>query len=206
MATPTTNYTTYDLAYYYADLKHIRRLSDEERQRLVTGLCPSSPEAFVVKQQLIESFLPLVKSFTIDLCPNMQYARFFPDLIGAANLQLVEAIHRANLSSIHETISYLLTCIRGAVYKALAQEENLIKVNSTVRKRVQEQGGPDATLLYHLSHVASIEHEMEWDNSDALQEPPMTPILPIEQAPALARAFLHEHKHILPKKRERSDV
>ncbi len=30
-----TNYTTYDQAYYYADLKRIPRLSEEERRHLL---------------------------------------------------------------------------------------------------------------------------------------------------------------------------
>jgi len=185
MATPITNYTTYDLAYYYADLKQVPRLSDEERRHLVSSLPPSSPvspEALQVKQRLIESYLPLAKYFAIDLCHNACYHRSLPDLIGEANLALVETVHRADLSSIHDVTSYLVACIRGGIYQAIAND-SIIKVSRKARKRAREQEGPDTTLLRNLYHVASLDKEMEWYNTDDLEEPKAAPILPTEQAP-----------------------
>ena len=65
MTTPITNYTTYDLAYYYADLRSLPCHSRDERQHLVTGLSAAHstpatlPEA-QLKQQVIESYLPFL--------------------------------------------------------------------------------------------------------------------------------------------------
>ena len=88
MATPITNYTTYDLKYYYADLRRLPRLSREERQHLVTGMLgdPISSTIPQVKHWLIESYLPFAKHLAIALCPPTLYQRLLPELIGAVNL------------------------------------------------------------------------------------------------------------------------
>ncbi len=84
MSIPITNYTTYDQAYYYADLKRLPRLSEEERRSLMTsGASADNPQLTTqIKHQLIESYLPLVKYFAIDLCPKSRYHRDLPDFIG----------------------------------------------------------------------------------------------------------------------------
>jgi hypothetical protein len=44
MATILTNYTTYDMAYYYRDTKRLPRLSKEEEYTLIASLAtPTSP-------------------------------------------------------------------------------------------------------------------------------------------------------------------
>ena len=77
MTQPITNYTTYDQAHYYADLKRLPHLSEEERRHLMTGLpTADDPQLNVqIKHQLIESYLPLAKYFAIDLCPKSRYHR-----------------------------------------------------------------------------------------------------------------------------------
>src|SRR5260370_34494611 len=102
MTTPITNYTTYDLAYYYADLKRLPRLSREERQGLVTRQSGAhttpalSQDDTGVKQRLIEIYLPFAKHLAITLCPLTLYKRLLPELIGAVNLAVVEAAMRAD--------------------------------------------------------------------------------------------------------------
>lgn len=184
MATPITNYTTYDLAYYYADLMQLPRFSNEERQRLVSSLSPSSPlfpETLSVKHQLIESYLPLAKYFAIELCHHAHYHRRLPDLIGEANLTLVETVHRADLSSIHDLTSYFVACIQGGIHQAIAND-GIIKVSSKARKRAKEQRTYD-TCFQTLDHVISLDERMEWYDTDELEEPKATSILPTEQAP-----------------------
>ena len=83
-----TNYTSYDQAYYYADLKRLPRLSEEERRRLTASLpLANDPQLTTqIKHQLIESYLPLAKYFAIDLSPKSRYQRDLPDLIGVASI------------------------------------------------------------------------------------------------------------------------
>lgn len=97
MTTAITNYTIYDLAYYYADLRPLPCFSHNERQHLLTVRATRPGPQF--KQQLIESYLPLAKHLAITLCPPMLYRRLVPELIGAVNLAVVEAVMRADLSS-----------------------------------------------------------------------------------------------------------
>ncbi len=109
-----TNYTSYDQAYYYADLKRLPRLSEEERRRLTASLpLANDPQLTTrIKHQLIESYLPLAKYFAIDLCPKSRYQRDLPDLIGVANLTVVEVITRTDLAQIDDPTSYLAAWAR----------------------------------------------------------------------------------------------
>jgi hypothetical protein len=83
MATIATNYTTYDQAYYYADLKGLPRFSEEDRRSLITSL-PTADNHAQIKQCLMESYLHFAKHYAIDLCPKSRYHRDLPDLIGIA--------------------------------------------------------------------------------------------------------------------------
>jgi DNA-directed RNA polymerase specialized sigma subunit len=118
--TTITNYTTYDLEYYYADLRRLPRLSREERQHLVTGMSgpqvsPAMPRETQVKHQLIEGYLPFAKHLAITLCPPTLYQRLLPDLIGAVNLAVVEATMRCDLSSTMSLDAYIAAYVRGAI-------------------------------------------------------------------------------------------
>ncbi len=119
-----TNYTTYDLDYYYADLKRLPRLSPEERRQLITlaSATPTRPalsQGTQVKQQLIEGYLPFAKHLAITLCPPTLYQRLFLDLIGAVNLAVVEATMRCDLSSTMNLDAYTAAYVRGAIKRTI---------------------------------------------------------------------------------------
>jgi sigma-70-like protein len=150
MTTSLTNYTTYDLAYYYADLRRLPCLSREERQHLVTGLSvahsiPAALPEAQLKQQVIESYLPLAKHLAIALCPPTRYRRLLPELIGAVNLAVVEAVMRSDLSSTLSLDAYVAAYVRAAIKRTLSTDELLpIPVQARVRAQVD-------TLLSYLS-------------------------------------------------------
>ena len=141
MAQPITNYTTYDQAYYYADLQRLPRLSEEERRCLMTGLpAADTPHLTAqIKRQLIESYLPLATYCAIDLCPTPRYHRDLPDLIGEANLAVVEVITRSDLTQIDDLTSYLAAWVRGRIKGAMAHS-GLVTIPHAARVRAREKG------------------------------------------------------------------
>ena len=182
MTQTITNYTTYDQAYYYADLKRLPRLSEEERRHLMTSL-PTANDPHLadqIKHRLIESYLPLAKYFAIDLCPKSRYHRDLPDLIGEANLTVVEVITRTDLTQIDDPTSYLAAYLRGRL-KGATINDGLVKINYGVRARAREKG--DANQFDALDHLLSLDEQMEWFETDDLEEPSATPMLPTEAAP-----------------------
>ncbi len=130
MTQPITNYTTYDQAYYYADLKRLPRLSEEERQYLITELSVAANPHLIaqVKQQLIESYLPLAKYFALALCPKSRYQRDLPDLIGVANLTVMEVITRTDLIQVGDLTSYLVAWLRGRL-KGVISDDGLVTIS-----------------------------------------------------------------------------
>jgi len=177
-----TNYTTHDQAYYYADLKRLPRLSEEERRHLITSL-PTADNPHLntqIKHQLIESYLPLAKYFAIALCPKPCYHHNLPDLIGEANLTVVEVIIRTDLTQIDDLTSYLVAWMRGRLKDATIND-GLVKINYGVRTRARERG--DAAQIDALDHLLSLDEQMEWFDTDDLEEPSSTPIMPTEAAP-----------------------
>src|SRR6266849_4487966 len=183
MTQTITNYTTYDQAYYYADLKRLPRLSEEQRRHLMTSLPTADDNPHLtaqIKQQLIESYLPLAKYFAIALCPRSRYHRDLPDLIGEANLAVVEVITRSDLTQIDDLTSYLAACVRGRL-KGATSNDGLITINHGVRARARERG--DADQFDALDHLLSLDEQMAWFDTDDLEEPSATPILPTEAAP-----------------------
>jgi RNA polymerase sigma factor (sigma-70 family) len=185
MTTPITNYTTYDLAYYYADLRRLPRLSREDRKRLVTSMSgvppsPATSQETQVKQRLIEGYLSFAKHLAITLCPPSLYQRLFPDLLGAANLAMVEAVTRCDLATIADLTAYLTAWVRGAIKRTLTRDDLL-----PIPSRVREQARAEGTLehLYAQHRIASLEALMAWFDTDEVEEPPVTPILPTEAAP-----------------------
>lgn len=178
----TTNYTTYDLAAYYADLKELARLTDEQRQGLRTALLVASTpeEATALKHQLIQSYLSFATRLALDLCPASRYQRWFPDLLAAANLILVETVMERDLHTIQCLTPYLAACMRAAMKRAM-QGERFIKISASVRARAQQQGRPDAFSA--LEHVLSLEEQMESARPDEQEELLASPLTPCEAAP-----------------------
>jgi RNA polymerase sigma factor (sigma-70 family) len=186
MTTPITNYTTYDLAYYYADLKRLPRLSREDRQALVTGIADAhiSPALFQdarVKHRLIEGYLPFAKHLAITLCPPPLYHRLLPELIGAANLTVVEAMMHCDLSGILSLDAYIAAYVRGAIKRTLVKDD-LLPIPARARERARAEGTLEH--LYTQYRVASLDELMAWFETDAVEEPPVKPITPTEAAPA----------------------
>jgi RNA polymerase sigma factor (sigma-70 family) len=182
---PITNYTTYDLAYYYADLKRLPRLSREDRQSLVIGMPGAhfSPALFQetqVKHRLIEGYLPFAKHLAITLCPPSLYHRLLPDLIGAVNLTVVEATMRCDLGSTMSLDAYIAAYVRGAIKRTLATDE-LLPIPARARERAKAEGTLEQ--LYTQHRIASLDELMAWFETDAVEEPPVKPILPTGAAP-----------------------
>ena len=186
MALTITNYTTYDLEYYYADLKRLPRLSREERYHLVTSMSgvPTSPaippDDTQVKHQLIEGYLPFAKHLAITLCPPSLYQRLLPDLIGAVNLAVVEATMRCDLSSTLSLDAYIAAYVRGAIKQTIVKDD-LLNIPFRARERARAEGTLEQ--LYAQHRVASLDELMEWFDTDEVEEPPVKPIMPTEAAP-----------------------
>jgi RNA polymerase sigma factor (sigma-70 family) len=180
-----TNYTTYDLAYYYADLRSLPCLSRDDRQQLLAEL-PQAPATRATlpepqfKQQLIESYLPFAKHLAITLCPPALYRRLLPELIGAVNLAVVEAVMRADLNSTWSLDAYVAAYVRAAIKRTLSTKE-LLPLPAQARLRAQAEGTLDQ--LHAQYHVASLDAYMEWYDPDASEEPLLAPLLPMEAAP-----------------------
>jgi RNA polymerase sigma factor (sigma-70 family) len=184
MTTVITNYTTYDLAYYYADLRFLPHLSREERQRLLTDLPEAHPTWATLpepqlKQQLIESYLPFAKHLAITLCPATLYRRLLPELIGAVNLAVVEAVMRADLNSTWSLDAYVAAYVRAAIKRTLSTDK-LLPIPAQVRERAKAEGTFDQ--LHMQYRVVSLDAYMAWFDPDASEEPPLTPLLPTEAA------------------------
>jgi RNA polymerase sigma factor (sigma-70 family) len=185
MTIAITNYTTYDLAYYYADLRRLPSLSRDERQHLLTNLSQADaaraalPESRF-RQQLIESYLPFAKHLAITLCPPALYRRLLPELIGAVNLAVVEAVMRADLGCTLSLDAYVAAYVRAAIKRTLSTDE-LLPVPAQARERAQAEGTLDQ--LHMQSRVASLDAYMAWFDSDAAEEPLLMPLVPTDAAP-----------------------
>ena len=184
MTTPITNYTTYDLAYYYADLKQLAPLSQEQRNLLLSSVSADQTTCSCTdaerRQHLIESYLPLVKHLAITLCPPLLSQRLFPDLIGAGNLAVVEAVTRAGKESILHLDGYVTAYVRGAIKHTIVRRE-LLTIPHRVIERAQREGTLDD--LYVHCRVASLDERMHWFQTQEVEEPLLTSITPAEAAP-----------------------
>ncbi len=180
MATIITNYTTYDLAYYYADTKRIPRLSKEEEQGLIASLAAATAQPLPmqqitrVKQRLIEGHLGLATCIAIDLCPRSRRAQLFPDLVQEANLALVQATNRFDWRSGGNFTAYLAAWMRGKVKKALS-DDRLIKIDASARERARQEGTLDE--WYAQQHPLSLDRLLDEDDpdnslSELLEAPP----------------------------------
>jgi RNA polymerase sigma factor (sigma-70 family) len=181
MTQTITNYTTYDLAYYYADLQRIPRLSEEQRRHLLVSLpAAHSPLLDIqVKHHLMESYLPLAKHFAIALCPKSCSHRDLPDLIGAANLSVVEVISRADLTQVADLTGYLSVCVRGAIQRTIG-DDALIHIPSGSRTRARANGTLERP---YAMQPLSLDAAIRWDGHEEAEEPVTCPILPTNAAP-----------------------
>ncbi len=93
---------------------------------------------------------------------------------------MVEVITRSDLTQVDDLTSYLAAWIRGRL-KAATQNSGLIKINHGVRTRGREKG--DANQFEALDHLLSLDEQMEWFETDDLEEPHATPLTPTEAAP-----------------------
>ena len=178
MATIITNYTTYDLRYYYADTKRLPRLCKEEERQLVASLAapttPSLPAQQItqVKQRLIEGHLGLATCIAADLCPR-RCRDLYADLVQEANLALIQATNRFDYTSGGNFTAYVAAWMRGRVKQALA-DDSLIKIDYDARQRAQQRGTLDE--LRALQHPLSLdclldEHDPDSSLLDSLEAP-----------------------------------
>jgi RNA polymerase sigma factor (sigma-70 family) len=180
--------TTHDLDDYYAQLKQIPRLSDEERHHhhVLTTLAlshqvrdTSSPDILqAARHRLIEGHLNLATYVAVQECPPSRY-RLLPDLVGAVNLALVEAMRRCNLNDTHDLTSYLAANVRGTIKRVIG-DESLIHTPSSTRSVARAKGTVDR--LYAFETV-SFDVAMHPFDDDDLREPLTSPLLPTEAAP-----------------------
>ncbi len=189
MATIITNYTTYDLAYYYADTKRIPRLSKEEEQGLIASLAAATAQPLPMqqitraKQRLIEGHLGLATCIAIDLCPRSRRAQFFPDLVQEANLALVQATNRFDFTSGGNFTAYIAAWMRGKVKKALS-DDRLVKIDASARERARQEGTLDE--WYAQQHPLSLDRLLDEDDpdnslSELLEAPPTQTVTPRDE-------------------------
>src|SRR5260370_3964469 len=86
---------------------------------------PAMPRETQVKHQLIESYLPFAKHLAITLCPPTLYQRLLPELIGAVNLAVVEAVMRCDLPSTLSLDAYGAAYLPGALKHTIVQDDVL---------------------------------------------------------------------------------
>jgi RNA polymerase sigma factor (sigma-70 family) len=169
MSTTITNYTTYDLASYYTDVKRLPRLSDEEEQHLISTLARAATQPVSAqhlsqaKQRLIEGHLGLAISIARDLrSPRRPY--LFPDLVQAANLALVEATQRCDWSSGGHFTAYIAAWMRGRVKQTLGNDW-LLKPDDTTRRQARQAGTLDE--LYTQPRPLSLDRLLDADDADS---------------------------------------
>ncbi len=174
-----TNYTTYDLRYYYADTKRLPRLSKEEERTLIAPLAaPTAPSLLAqqlaqVKQRLIEGHLGLATCIAIDLCPR-RCPDLFADLVQEANLALVQAANHFDYLRGGDFTAYCAAWMRGKVKQALS-EDRLLKVDAATRQRARQ--ADTVAELYALQRPISLDCLLDEDDPDSsllesLQAPP----------------------------------
>ena len=185
MTSPVTHYTTYDLEYYYADLKRLPALSPEERQHLFTQVTTPAPQKTqgqqtTLKHRLIESYLPLAKHLAIALCPSTHYRRLFAELVGVSHLAVVQAVNRAECANIRDLDAYVTAHIRGAIKRTLVTD-GLLRLPERLRQQARAAG--TLASLYASARVVSLDEVLESTDIEELEELPMTPLTSSQAAP-----------------------
>jgi len=103
-----------------------------------------------------------------------------PELIGAVNLAVVEAVMRCDLGSTGNLDAYIAAYVRGTIKQTLATD-NLLPIPTWARERARAEGTLDS--LYARHRLASLDEHMQWFDPDAAEEPLLTPIMSSEAAP-----------------------
>jgi RNA polymerase sigma factor (sigma-70 family) len=169
MATIITNYTTYDLRHYYADMKQLPRLSNEEERTLIASLAPPcSPslpaqQLAQIRQRLIEGHLVLVTCIAIDLCP-CSCPGLFADLVEEANLALVQATNHFDYVRDGDFTAYCAAWMSGKVKQA-QREDHLLKVDVATRQKARQAG--TLAELYALQRPISLDYLLDEDDPDS---------------------------------------
>lgn len=176
---PHTNYTTYDRAYYYADLKQMPLLSRTERDQLLAPYAhTTAPLDIETRNALVEEHLRIANAVILRTCPHGHHD-LIPDMIGAVNLALVEIVSRYHVEEGSDLTNYLAVCAEKITLRTLSTRK-LINVPYHALERAKEQG--TEVQLYDLQPV-SLDQYMESSNTDEVDEPLATPILPTNAAP-----------------------
>ncbi len=179
--TTITNYTTYDLAYYYADLCHIAFLTDEEQSRLIAATSPAAPRLDIpARNRLIEAHLGLAKRIAIETCPPTAYQKL-PDIIGEVNLALVRAGNNYDVQAGGNLRSYFIAYAEKAVKRAMGAQK-LIRIPDHVFTRARAEG----TLheVYALQPLSLDQLMQRFEDEEEYEEPLATPITPTQAAPS----------------------
>jgi RNA polymerase primary sigma factor len=169
MATIITNYTTYDLDYYYADLKRLPRQTDEERRQLIASLAAAQeqplapPQAISVKQRLIEGYLGFATRVVIDHCPR-RCPDLFADLVQEANVALIQATDHFDFTGGGNFTAYSAAWMHGKIKRALS-DDHLIKVDYPTRERARQAGTLDE--VYALQDPLSLDRLLDEDDPDS---------------------------------------
>jgi RNA polymerase sigma factor (sigma-70 family) len=173
-----TNYTTYDLEYYYADLARLPRIPKEERQQHLAACSQQAHLDTQARNQLIEDYLRFVTYVARDRCPPSHY-QSLPDIMGDAFLTLVKVADSYDFQAGNDFTAYVAACTEGIIKRTVCNDR-LIKIPSGVLSRAREQG--TAEQLYNMQ-PASLDKCMEWFNTDEVEEPSAAPLLPTNEAP-----------------------
>lgn len=129
MAKVITNYTTYDMAYYYADLARLPRSSDEECKHLLAASAHTPHLDPQTRNRLVEGHLKLATHIALKRCPPSYY-HSLPDIVGEVALTLVNTVDRYNFQTGNDFPSYVVACADGAIKRAIGKER-LIRVPSS---------------------------------------------------------------------------
>ena len=191
MGTIITNYTTYDLRYYYADTKRLPRLSKEEERQLVASLPLPTQQITQVKQRLIEGHLGLATRIAADLCPR-RCRDLYADLVQEANLALIQATNRFDYASGGNFTAYVAAWMRGRVKQALS-DDSLVKIDYDTRQRVQQRGTLDE--LRALQHPLSLDCLLDEDDPDSSLLDSLQ--APAQPAPPVCDPHTHEQVEAL---------
>jgi RNA polymerase sigma factor (sigma-70 family) len=195
-----TNYTTYDLAYYYADLARLPRPSREERQQLVTACRQMTNLDPQTRNRLVEHYLRLATHIAVDRCPPSHY-QSLPDILGEVALTLVKVTDRYHFQAGNDFTAYVIACTDVTIKRTVATDR-LVKVPDGSLWRARQNGTEKA--LYNLQ-PESLDEWMEWYETDEREEPPTAPILPTGEAPPrdpVLRAQVQEWLSYLPPRQQ----
>ncbi len=178
MSQVITNYTTYDLAYYYADLARLPHLSEEERQQLIISTTQTTHLDSQVRNRLIEDHLRFVTYVARDRCPSSHY-HSLPDIMGEAFLTLIKVADSYDFQPGKDFTAYVAACTEGAVKRAIGNDR-LIRIPGGTISAAKQKGTIEQ--LYNLQ-PDSLDEWMEWYNTDEVEEPLTIPVWPTNEAP-----------------------